>query len=120
MDGHERPWDLLSYRTKHSEGGTSFAFAAKAIYTESQIPCNCVQPIRFGRITVRSMRFQTIRSNSTVTLFHECAFVKSPICLNPVPAELVNENEKYSATIPLASTRLELPTVDYTRSAASN
>lgn len=58
------------------------------------------------------MRFQTIRSNSTASLFHECASVEIPLCLNPVPAEQVSEKQKHSATTLRASARSEL-TVNY-------
>ena len=39
------------------------------------VTLNCVQPIRLGEITVRSTRFQAIRSDSTRAIFHKCAFV---------------------------------------------
>ena len=40
--------------------------------------CDCVQPIRSDRITICSMRPQTIRNVSTGIGFHKCASVKIP------------------------------------------
>ena len=56
---------------------------------------NFMQPMRFSRTAVRSMRFQVTRSDSTRPLFHKCTSIK-----------MLGSWKRTDALSPLPSTRV--------------